>query len=92
MSFTYGGAEDEHLFHFFPVVVESQVPCPRVHIFNESGLLQSAEDEIPGRETGIFRILHLRLNQLFPIQELDEIKLGRESKLCVYRRGKGKLF
>lgn len=45
---TYGGAVEQHLFKAAAIVVEGEVPRPRVHVLDEAGLLEAAQQEAFG--------------------------------------------
>lgn len=45
---TYGGAVEQHLLQAAAVVVEGEVPRPRVHVLDEAGLLEAAQQEAFG--------------------------------------------
>lgn len=47
-SLTYGGAVEQHLLQAAAVVVECEVPRPRVHVLDEAGLLEAAQQEAFG--------------------------------------------
>ena len=78
---TDGSAQNKNLFHFLSVVVESQVPGSSVHVLYEAHLLEGGQDQVPGRGVGILRHrLNLLSDQLFPVQELDKVKLQEKKK------------
>lgn len=74
LTLTYGRAVEQHLLQVASVVVERQVPRARVHVLDEAGFLQAAQQQALwgfGGGDGIGQ----RPGQGLPVQQFHEVEL-----------------
>lgn len=71
---TYGGAVEQHLLEAAAIVIEGEVPRPRVHVLYEAGLLEAAQQEAFGG-FGTWDWISQRPGQRLPVQQLHKVEL-----------------
>lgn len=76
---TYGSAVEHHLLKVASIIVDSEVPGPRVHVLNETRFLEAAQQQAFGG-FGSWDGISQGPGQRLPIQQFHKVELDKDTK------------